>query len=122
MNIGDKIKELRTNRKMSQKELARQLNVQQVAIHYWETSQRQPSLDTIKEICHIFNISYNEILDNNWNNYIDDVKSDLVDDKTEASNANTLAAHFDGTEFTEEELNKIREFAEFVKASRKTDK
>lgn len=31
----------------------------------------------------------------------------------------TIAAHFDGTEYTEEELNKIREFAAFVKSSRK---
>lgn len=31
----------------------------------------------------------------------------------------TIAAHFDGDEYTEEELNKIKEFAAFVKASRK---
>ena len=27
----------------------------------------------------------------------------------------TMAAHFDGTEYTEEELEEIRQFAEFVK-------
>lgn len=32
---------------------------------------------------------------------------------------NTLAAHFDGTEYTEEELDEIRRFAEFVKNKRK---
>lgn len=31
----------------------------------------------------------------------------------------TIAAHFDGDEYTEEELEKIKEFAAFVKASRK---
>lgn len=31
----------------------------------------------------------------------------------------TIAAHFDGNEYTEEELSKIKEFAEFVKSSRK---
>ena len=31
----------------------------------------------------------------------------------------TIAAHFDGDEYTEEELNKIKEFAAFVKANRK---
>lgn len=31
----------------------------------------------------------------------------------------TLAAHFDGDEYTEEELNKIKEFAAFVKSTRK---
>lgn len=31
----------------------------------------------------------------------------------------TIAAHFDGTEYTEEELDEIRNFAEFVKNRRK---
>ena len=31
----------------------------------------------------------------------------------------TLAAHFDGKEYTEDELNEIRQFAEFVKNKRK---
>ena len=31
----------------------------------------------------------------------------------------TLAAHFDGNEFTEAELEKIKEFAAFVKSNRK---
>lgn len=30
----------------------------------------------------------------------------------------TIAAHFDGTEYTEDELDEIRQFAEFVKAKR----
>ena len=31
----------------------------------------------------------------------------------------TIAAHFDGDEFTDEELDKIHEFAQFVKSNRK---
>lgn len=31
----------------------------------------------------------------------------------------TIAAHFDGDEYTQEELDKIKEFAAFVKANRK---
>lgn len=31
----------------------------------------------------------------------------------------TIAAHFDGTEYTEEELEEIKNFAEFVKNKRK---
>lgn len=31
----------------------------------------------------------------------------------------TLAAHFDGDNFTEEEMNEIKQFAEFVKNKRK---
>ena len=34
-------------------------------------------------------------------------------------NTNTIAAHFDGNEYTEEELEEIRQFAAFVKDRRK---
>ena len=37
----------------------------------------------------------------------------------ESTPVTTIAAHFDGNEYTEEELDEIRLFAEFVKARRK---
>ena len=36
-----------------------------------------------------------------------------------SSSPTTLAAHFDGDEYTEEELDEIKQFAEFVKSKRK---
>lgn len=41
----------------------------------------------------------------------------MMEDKSEEPT--TIAAHFDGDEYTEEELNEIRAFAEFVKSKRK---
>lgn len=41
----------------------------------------------------------------------------LVDESSEQPH--TIAAHFDGDEYTEDEINKIKEFAAFVKSSRK---
>lgn len=43
----------------------------------------------------------------------------LADDDN--SEPTTLAAHFDGDEYTEDELDEIRQFAEFVKNKRKSD-
>ena len=37
----------------------------------------------------------------------------------EPNEPTTLAAHFDGEEYTVDELNEIRQFAEFVKNKRK---
>lgn len=37
----------------------------------------------------------------------------------ENTEVQTIAAHFDGTEFTEDELDEIKQFADFVKAKRK---
>lgn len=41
----------------------------------------------------------------------------LADDSSDEPS--TIAAHFDGSEYTEDELNEIRQFAEFVKNKRK---
>ena len=43
----------------------------------------------------------------------------LADDESKEE-PTTLAAHFDGTEYSEEELDEIRQFAEFVKNKRKS--
>ena len=43
----------------------------------------------------------------------------LVDDDIDDSVPNTIAAHFTGDEFTADELDEIRQFAEFVKNRKK---
>lgn len=45
--------------------------------------------------------------------------SGLILNSYEKDELQTIAAHFDGNEYTEEELNKIKEFAQFVKSNRK---
>ncbi len=47
--------------------------------------------------------------------------SDKIDEKM-ADSPITITAHFDGDEFTEEELEQIKKFAEFVKSQRKEKK
>ena len=43
----------------------------------------------------------------------------IVESSAKHSSPTTIAAHFDGDEYTEEELDKIKEFAAFVKSTRK---
>ena len=43
----------------------------------------------------------------------------IMDSIAKPEQPQTIAAHFDGEEYTEDELQKIKEFAAFVKASRK---
>lgn len=60
--IGDKIKELRINNKMTQKELADKLYVTAQAVSRWENGEVEPSLSTLVEIAKIFNVSTDELL------------------------------------------------------------
>lgn len=40
----------------------------------------------------------------------------IIDSPREKTQPDTIAAHFDGSEFTEEQLNRIRAFAAFIKS------
>ena len=108
MGLQEKIKELRLNSGISQKKLADAIGVAQSSINYWEKGQRTPSVSAAQKLADYFNITLDELYD------IDNTE-DIP--KT----INTLAAHFDGDEFTEEELEQIRQFAEFVKSQRNKD-
>lgn len=62
MTIGDKIRELRKNKNISQEELAFQLDVSRQTIHKWESSTTQPNADKLKVLCDFFNVSPNFFL------------------------------------------------------------
>lgn len=57
-----RLKELRANAGLTQKELANSLNVTQTAITYWENEKREPSLDMIAKIADYFNVSVESLL------------------------------------------------------------
>lgn len=55
--VGERIKELRTERNLGQTELAAQLHVSKGVISLWETSQRYPSLVSLIELSKFFGVS-----------------------------------------------------------------
>lgn len=61
MGVGPKIKELRNKVGLTQKELADELHVTYQAVSRWENNDTEPSFDTIKEMCRIFNCSVDEL-------------------------------------------------------------
>lgn len=63
MNIGHKIKEFRTKTGMTQKDLADQLHVTYQAVSRWENNEAEPSFDTLKEMCRIFNCTANDLFE-----------------------------------------------------------
>ena len=63
--LGSKLKELRKQKGLSQGELAERLNITRQAISKWESDISQPDLNNLIEICKIFGISFNELLEIN---------------------------------------------------------
>lgn len=70
----------------------------------WLHAKSYPRIDKIEMMANYFGIE----------------KSDLIEDKSSQPEPNTLAAHFEGEEFTVEEMEEIKNFVEFVKNKRKS--
>lgn len=100
------LKLLRTEKKMSQQELADALGISKSSINMYERGERQPNFEVLEIIADFFNVDIDYLLGRTTKT-------------TKIINPNTIAAHFDGDEYTEEELNRIKEFAAFVKSNRK---
>ncbi len=62
MKIGKFIKELRTEKKMTQADLAEKLGVSNRAVSKWENGLNMPDVSLLRPICEIFDITINELL------------------------------------------------------------
>ena len=60
--IGERIKKIRTENNMTQKELAEKLFVTAQAVSRWENGETEPSISTITEMSKIFGVTINELL------------------------------------------------------------
>ena len=65
MNLGLKIKTLRTQHNMTQKELAYALKVTSQAISKWETERNAPDVYCLPKIARLFDISLDELFEYN---------------------------------------------------------
>lgn len=70
MNLGKKIAELRKKNNLSQEEIAEKVGVARQTISKWEIGDTTPDINQVKIISKIFNISIDELVDNDINNVI----------------------------------------------------
>lgn len=104
MGLTDKLDLLMKERNINKAELARESGIPYTTIDgFYKKGAENAKLSTLKKLCAYFNCTLDY----------------LADDEIINEEPHNIAAHFDGDEYTEEELGKIKEFAAFVKASRK---
>lgn len=60
--FAERLKDLRTDKCLSLKELAKELKVSDVAIGRWEKQQRVPNIIELKKIAEFFNVSADYLL------------------------------------------------------------
>ena len=62
--IGEKIKELRLEKGLSQMQLSKLIGVSQKAVDYWERSVNEPKASYIIALVNVFEISFDEFFEN----------------------------------------------------------
>ena len=75
--LGDIIKQLRKNAKITQKIFADQMKVSKSTIAMWETNNREPDIETLKKIAEFFGVSVDYLTGSNITidySYIDETK------------------------------------------------
>lgn len=125
MNVGENIKKIRKEKGFTQKQLGEKLGISQAAIGQFENSSNL-KMDTIKRIADALDVEYTRlILETPFSSGTREERQKMSDEELAAyltyqltGKATTIAAHFDGSEYTEEELEEIKKFAEFVKSKR----
>ncbi|WP_309244139.1 helix-turn-helix transcriptional regulator [Paenibacillus sp. GbtcB18] len=109
-SFGDKLKELRTNRGHTLDELADKVNAQygtainKGMLSKWENNHGEPRLDTARVLASFFKVSLDELLE--------------LDKSNSKNEIETIAAHHDGEDWTEEEMKEIEIFKQFVRSKR----
>ncbi len=63
LTFGEKIKNLREDRDLSQGVLGEKINMTQRKVSYIENNKYEPSIQDIREICLFFNVSADYLLD-----------------------------------------------------------
>ncbi len=62
MTIGEKIAYLRSNLDISQEQLAEKINVSRQSVSKWEMDQALPQIDKVLQLCELFKVSADELL------------------------------------------------------------
>lgn len=112
-SFSERLKQLRKEKKVTQSEIAEKIGVAKSTYSQYENGHREPNFETLLKLSLFFNVDVDFLLSGK-----NSIQS-LTDALNKKGEFNTIAAHFDGEEFTEAELEEIKQFAEFVKNRRK---
>lgn len=103
MDLGKRLRELRLEKGLNQIDIANMLGVERSTYGKYETGDSSPDYEKLIQLSDFYQVSIDYLLG----------KTDVKDP------IETIAAHHEGEEWTEQELEDIEKFKEFVKSRRK---
>lgn len=106
MNFGERLRQIRKEKGLTQAEVAKLLSIGESTVSFYESGKRQPDYETLVRLSEAFKVSTDFLL----------CKTNIP------TPIETIAARHDGDEWTEEELEEIERFKEFVRMKRQQKK
>lgn len=119
------LRRLLMERNKTQLELSKYIGVSNTTINNYVKGYNMPRMDKIDKICRFFNIKRSDLLENKQisesqqTNAPEKLKS--IDD-IDFTGIDRIAAHYKGEEFSEESLNAIQDFVEYVRMKNNRNK
>ncbi len=107
-----RLKELRKNLGLSQSEVANHLEITQQGYANYENGKREPDNKTLLELSNFFQVSADYLLGNS------DVKNQKLDIPEDVQGSMVAFNRGEFEDLTQDEVDKIAEFAQFVKSQR----
>ncbi|MBF1036146.1 MAG: helix-turn-helix transcriptional regulator [Parvimonas sp.] len=106
------LKEMLKERGKTQLELAEFVGVSDASVNNWVNGIKLPRMDKVDKICKFLNVKRSDL--------IEPKKPKTIDDLNLTGIERIAASHRDD-EFTEEDLEDIQKYIDFVKAKRKNN-
>lgn len=111
--MNDILKKLRNEKKITQRELAKLLNLSPSTIAMYETAQRKPDFETLEKIANFFDVSTDYLLG----------RTNIRNPYKEAVLKETKASHYlDVRGLSVEDISKVEEYIDLLKQKRNSDK
>ncbi|MCG0275625.1 MAG: helix-turn-helix domain-containing protein [Thermosediminibacteraceae bacterium] len=110
MMIGERIKSLREERKITQQELARYLGVSQKTISNYENGERSPDPDTLRKIADYFDVTVDYLLGRSNHRRLtrkDERDIEKIIEETRQRIENTEGLMLDGEILSQEDVDTI---------------
>jgi len=119
----NKIRELRKKQNMTQKELAKQLQIADSTLSYWEMGKYEPDKEALIKLSRFFEVPIDYILGGDFTKWNFDTDSSMfvAEDKALYNNIKNVPVAFERAEFddlTQEEIDTLAEYAAFMKSKR----
>ena len=90
---------------IDQKQLAMDLGISAASVTHWIKGNKYPRIGKIEEIAEYFNVPMSRLTEDQH--------------KAESKNQDTIAAHFDKEDLTDEEKQEVQDFINYLKSKRK---